>query len=346
MITGDIFRHKDPQPIEFDAFSAGIRKLMDENIQTYIILGNHDIFLSHKLKNSISALKTLGLKKVHISEEPELIYFKIREENMCIQTMPYQNMSLLGMKSHEEVSEYMVNKINNMYDTIKTNHHILFAGHFSISDSVAGSEQQTINKFNEPIIPKSVFKGKKYLYGAMGHLHSYQVVLRNPLIIYGGSINRTDFNEWKEDKGFVHCKYDNKFEHEFIKVDAQRFVDLEYNLEEHNNPEGFILQDLMNKQNQIDGAVVRIMVNLSEGNKHNYSAKNVADFLNEHCNFIQGSTSPHISKSELTEGGEYNEYMNAIDVMKKYCESSSRVVNKDLFMKLAEEIIKESNNTK
>jgi len=180
----------------------------------------------------------------------------------------------------------------------------------------------------------------------MGHLHRYQVVMKKPLVIYGGSINRTDFNEWKEEKGFVHCTFDKKLEYKFVKVDAQRFIDFEYNLEDHPNPEEFIMDDLKSKESQLKHAVVRIMVTIAEGNKHNYSAKNITDYLNEHCSYIQGSTSPHISKSEITQDGDYNEYMSSIDVIKKYCESSTKVTNKELFMKLAEEIIKESNNKK
>src|SRR6516225_6224965 len=83
IISGDIFRNKDPQPIEFDAFSSGLKKLIDADIKTVIVLGNHDIFLSHKLKNSISAIKTLGLKNVFISEVPELLYFDFKEEKIC-----------------------------------------------------------------------------------------------------------------------------------------------------------------------------------------------------------------------------------------------------------------------
>lgn len=346
LITGDIFRHKDPQPIEFDAFASAVKRLMDANIMTYIVLGNHDIFLSHKLKNSISALKTLGLKNIHISEVPELLYFKAGGESICIQTMPYQAMSLLGLDTSDEVSLYVIKKINEMYTQIKDVDHKIFAGHFSISDSVIGAEQQTINKFNEPVIPRNVFKDKDYLYGAMGHLHRYQVVMKKPLIVYGGSINRTDFNEWKEDKGFVYCVQDKKFDYEFVKVNAQTFIDLEYNLEDNENPEEFVLNDLKEKKEQLNGAVVRIVVNIAEANKHNYSAKNVMEFLNEHCSFIQGSTSPHIAKTELVEGGEYNEYMNSMEVIKKYCESSSKIVNKDLFMRLAEEVVKESNTKK
>src|ERR1035437_5569832 len=69
LITGDIFKHKDPQPIEVNAFVSGLKKLIDAKIKVYIVLGNHDLFLSKKLKNSISFLEELRLEGVHISSD-------------------------------------------------------------------------------------------------------------------------------------------------------------------------------------------------------------------------------------------------------------------------------------
>jgi DNA repair protein SbcD/Mre11 len=177
----------------------------------------------------------------------------------------------------------------------------------------------------------------------MGHLHRYQIIMKNPPVVYGGSLNRIDFNEWKEDKGFVHCTYDGKLEYKFVKVNAKKFLDLEYNIENENNPEEYVLNDLKSKQAELQDAIVRISVTLSEKNKADYSVKNITDFLNEHCSFIQGSTSPHIIKDEALPKGEYSEYMSSIEMVKRYCESSMRIENKTMFLKLAEEIIKESS---
>lgn len=345
LITGDIFKNKDPQPVEVDAFVAGLQKLIEAKIPVYIVLGNHDLFLSKKLKYSISFLNELKLENVRISSEPELIYFKTKAgDKLCIQTMPYQHKDLLGVKSHAEVVEYMTNTINEQYAQKEKGVPCIFAGHFSITDAKVGAEQRTVNRFNEPIISRQVFVGKKYVYVAMGHLHRYQVIMENPPVVYGGSINRTDFNEWIEDKGFVYGKFDGKFVYEFVKVSAKKFIDLEYNMEDSENPQQQILDDLKKKEGELKDAVVRIVVNLSEANKHNYSAIAVSDFINSHGCDIQGTTSPHIVKADRIVELEYNEYMDSVEVMKKYCEGNEKIQDKKLFIRLAEEIIKETNN--
>lgn len=344
LITGDIFKHKDPQPIEVDAFIIGLQKLIEAKIPVYIILGNHDLFLTKKLKYSISFLNELKLANVHISSEPEMIYIKTKSgDRLCIQTMPYQHKDLLGMKNHTEVVEYMTQKINDMYASKEKGVPCIFAGHFSITDAKIGTEQKTVNRFNEPMISREVFVNKKYVYVAMGHLHRYQVIMENPPVVYGGSINRTDFNEWKEDKGFVHCKFDEKFIYEFVKVNAKKFINLEYNMEDSLNPQEQILKDLKEREEDLKDAVVRISVNLSESNRHNYSSKDITEFITNHGCDIQGTLIPHIVKNDRIIEIEYSEYMDSMEIMKKYCENNDKIQDKTLFIKLAQEIIQQTN---
>jgi exonuclease SbcD len=346
LITGDIFKHKDPQPVEIDAFGKGLKKLREANIETVIVLGNHDLFLSERLKNSIAILKTLNLSGIHISDTPENIYLKTKDGGrVCIQTMPYQMKGLLKMNTNEEVAIHIKDTMDRLYKEKEKGVPCIFGGHFSIKDSVTGAEQQTINKFNEPIVGKDAFKGKKYVYGAMGHLHRYQVVMKEPLVVYGGSLNRTDFNEWKEDKGFIHGTFDNKFSYEFVKVNAKKFVDLEYNVIDSENPEEEILADLDKRKDELKDAIVRIAVNLSEKNRTGYSAPNIAEFLSEHCDGVHGGTSPHIAKLEDVERGEYSEDMDSMEALKRYCDSNPNITNKPRFLKFAEDIIKETNIT-
>ena len=56
----------------------------------------------------------------------------------------------------------------------------------------------------------------------LGHLHRYQNLNPNgyPAIIYSGSIERVDFGERKEDKGFCLVTIESKgnTSHQFIKT--------------------------------------------------------------------------------------------------------------------------------
>jgi exonuclease SbcD len=343
LLTGDIFKNKDPQPSELEAFVVGIKKLNDAKIYVIITLGNHDLFLSEKLRHSISAIDKLNLPYVIIKEKPELFSLNFGKDRVQFICMPYPIRSILKLKDNDEVSQYTIDTINKLYDSREPGVPTVFSGHFTISDSVTGTEQMSVDKFAEPVIPKSLFKGKDFVYAAMGHLHKYQKVMEKPLVVYGGSLNRIDFNEWKEDKGFVYVKVDGeKVTDKFIKVNAKNFMDFKFELQNEDDPEQTIISKLKEQEAEMAQSVVRISVTLSEKNRLNYNSKNVIDYLQDHCDYIHGSCIPHIQKSQSKKEVVFDESMNAFEAIRKYADKTLKnKSNKDKFIKFGEEIIRD-----
>lgn len=345
LIPGDIFRTKTPQPYEIDAFTAGVKKMIDKGIQVVVVVGNHDTFDSHILKSSISFLSTAGLDRFTISEKPEIIKLNLKNGPVQIQTMPYQRMSLLKMKSHEEVAEYMIKTIDEMYESRDKEIPIIFAGHFTIRDSKSGSEQKTVNTFAEPLIPKYVFEKKDYLYVAMGHLHKFQRVLERPPTFYTGSINRTDFNEDEDDKGFMHIDVaGKKVQYQFIKVGARTFVDLVYDLADSEDPQAFLLAEVEKRKLELTDAVVKLQVTLSESNRGKYDAVAITKVLDSICNHVHGSSIPFVRKVNKRVESKFNESMTSMQAMSEYAKIHvSKKEELDLFLKFGEEVIKNVN---
>jgi len=352
LLTGDIFKNKDPQPNELEAFVVGIKRLNDAKIYTIITLGNHDLFLSEKLRHSVSAIDRLNLPYVIIKERPELFSLDFGKDKVQFLCVPYPIRSILKLKDNDEVSQYTIDIINKLYKSRDSNIPIIFCGHFTISDAVTGSEQMTVDKFAEPVIPKSIFKGKDFMYAAMGHLHKFQQIMSNPPVVYGGSLNRIDFNEWKEDKGFVYGTYDSDgfiggkredtFGYKFIKVNAKNFMDFKFELTNSENPEEEILSSLKSQEEIIKDSVVRLSVTLSESNRLKYNSKNIIDYLEEHCDYIHGSCIPHVEKNRLKKQVVFDESMNAFEAVRKYADKTLKnKSNKDKFIKFGEEIIRD-----
>lgn len=345
LIPGDIFRTKMPTPYEIDAFTAGVKKMVDNGTQVVVVVGNHDTFDSHILKNSIACLSTAGLNNFTISDKPEIIRLQLSDGPIQIQTMPYQRMSLLKMKSHEEVADYMIKTIDDMYESRDRNVPILFAGHFTIRDARSGSEGKTVNKFNEPVVPKHALESKDYLYAAMGHLHKFQKVMDNPPTFYTGSINRTDFNEDEDDKGFMHVNVDNKkVDYKFIKVDARKFVDLVYDLSGMDEPQVYLLEEIEKRKEELTNAVAKLQVTLSESNCSKYDAVAITKVLDEICNHVHGSSIPYVKKTSKKVESKFNESMTPMQAMFEYGGIHLKKKEElELFLKFGEQIIKNVN---
>jgi len=354
LMPGDIFRTKTPGPDELDAFSDGIIKLIKNKIPIVGVLGNHDFALADKRVHSFAAMQRLldFVKSEGVFDEQifqmsvsqEILNVKTATGIVQVQTMPYPMRNRVGLIKTSEIEQWMIKSINDTYEKRDKTKPIIFAGHFSIAGAMMSGEQINIDKFSEPLIPPAVFKDKDYLYVGMGHLHQYQVVSQKPLIVYCGSNNRVDFNEAKEDKGFVEVKVtDDKVQHRFIKVNARKFVDLKYDLSEESDPGAKILQLITSEIDKISNAVVRINVTISAANRYKYDDVEVEAFLNKYCYHIHGLTIPNIKAEDAIHDIQgFEETMGVTEALKHYAKVKG-IANQEQFIRLGEMIVKKVN---
>jgi exonuclease SbcD len=91
-----------------------------------------------------------------------------------------------------------------------------------------------------------------------GHLHRHQVVLEEPCpVLYAGSIERVDWGEENEPKGFVIADVaPGRFEWEFVETPARRFVTMDYDHWAVTDPTDAIVR-VLNLPADHDAAEVR-----------------------------------------------------------------------------------------
>jgi exonuclease SbcD len=95
-------------------------------------------------------------------------------------------------------------------------------------------------------------------YVALGHVHRHQVLCDRPPILYPGSIERVDFSEEKEDKGFVLAYLErNNTRFEFCRLPVRPFRTISVDLSESEDPQATLLQAL--QPEIIQDAVVRLV---------------------------------------------------------------------------------------
>lgn len=352
LIPGDIFRTKTPGPDELDAFSEGVLKLIENEIPTVVVLGNHDVFLSDRRSYSIMAVDRIisFLKRSAkirsdsfiLSSKPEIVSLNVRGQKIQIQTMPYPIRGLLRLENVKEVEQYMVKTINDIYETRDKASPILFAGHFSLNSAQMGGEQVNFDRMAEPVVDKAIFEGKDYLYVAMGHLHKYQVLSENPLIVYCGSNNRVDFNEATEDKGFVEVLVNDRVAHRFVKVDARKFADIKYDLSEEADPTTKLMSFLNERIDDITDAVVRVSITLSPSNAASYKDDDISKFLEKHSYHIHGTTIPTIKRDkDVKDIAGFKESMDAFEALRHYAKVKN-IQDQEEFLRLGDDIIKKT----
>jgi len=112
-------------------------------------------------------------------------------------------------------------------------------------------------------------------YVALGHLHRYQNLNAggHPAVVYAGSIERVDFGERKEDKGYCRvtlhpsCSGSGRCVHEFIQLPTRPMVQVEVTLEPNKDYTKQILAQL--EQHDITQAIVKLVYHVPDNNPYN-----------------------------------------------------------------------------
>jgi exonuclease SbcD len=110
-------------------------------------------------------------------------------------------------------------------------------------------------------VPMAMLARPCFDYVALGHVHRHQVLCEQPLMIYPGSIERVDFSEESEEKGYllVQVSKDNA-QAEFCPLPVRPFKTIQADLTQAENPQA-CLENAIAKA-EITDAVVRCLYTL------------------------------------------------------------------------------------
>jgi exonuclease SbcD len=105
---------------------------------------------------------------------------------------------------------------------------------------------------------------------ALGHIHRHQVLNENPPVVYSGSLERLDFGDEDDEKGFYlveieHTEQKKWTSFEFRGLGGRRFLTVKVELApEETDPTGAVLEALEISRGEICGNIVRLEISLPQ----------------------------------------------------------------------------------
>jgi exonuclease SbcD len=270
VFAGDAYKTRDPNPTYEREFAQRIQRLSTAGIPTVLVAGNHDTPSALGRAITVEIFATLEVENVHVAKKPEVIRIETKDGPVQIVALPWITRSALlardeyKNKNLEEINQLILDKVINIFEgpeglisqldrTLPT----ILAAHATVQGAVYGSER-SVMLGQEVILPPSLAKNPAFDYVALGHIHKHQVLNEQPPVIYSGSIERIDFGEEREDKGFVVAEVERgRATWQFVKTDARRFVTIEVDVQS-DDPTAEILEAIANRD--IEDAVVRIII--------------------------------------------------------------------------------------
>jgi exonuclease SbcD len=145
----------------------------------------------------------------------------------------------------------------------------ILAAHVWVTGAKTGSEKMITIGQDHALLPGNV-ANPAFDYIALGHIHKRQVVSSNPPVVYAGSLERLDFSEEADEKGFYMVEIEpdkevgkRRVSFAFHPVQARRFLTINVNLEAGDiDPTATVLRAIAPQAEKVKDAIVRLQLSL------------------------------------------------------------------------------------
>ncbi len=267
LFGGDAFPDATPPPYIQQAFAKQFRRLADAAIPTVLLVGNHDQHSQGQGGASLCIYRTLGVPGFVVGDRLETHRIPTCHGLVQVITLPWLTRStLLTRPDAEGVSMGEVNQLLSDRLRVALEGEIrqldpqvptVLLAHAMVDTAFVGAERfLAVGKGFT--VPLSLLSRPCFNYVALGHVHRHQVLCERPPVVYPGSIERVDFSEEKEDKGYVLVELTPEATtFTFCPLPVRPFRTIELDVTTADDPQAILLHAL--RPDLIQDAVVRLI---------------------------------------------------------------------------------------
>jgi exonuclease SbcD len=272
LFAGDAYKDRTPSPTFQREWGRRIIRLPMAGIPVLLLVGNHDISPSSGRAHTLQEYDTLQVPKVRVLHKPELL------KPADLWGLPLQVLSLpwvfrstlmaalqLSVEDNDSVNEEIEKRITvlleNRMQELDPQLPTIFTAHGSVQGAVYGNER-TVMLGKDLVLPGSLVKNPHLDYVALGHIHKHQDLNpgAHPPVVYPGSIERVDFGEAADDKGFVLAEVEKgKTTWRFVKVAGRAFYDRVVKVKSREEMKDKVLAALPSEE-RITNAIIKLTV--------------------------------------------------------------------------------------
>ena len=278
LFCGDAYKNRDPSQTHQREFAKRVARLSDAGIPVFLLVGNHDMPHVIGRATSLEIFQTLDVANVHIGDSLRTYRIETPAGPVQIVAVPWVrrgaflareemrglNPDQLNVAIQERLAQIIRSNAESLDETVPA----VLAGHVSVGDANTGSEQYMMLG-RDHVLLKSDVGLPQFDYVALGHIHKHQILGYQPHIVYSGSLQRIDFGEEEDEKGFCVIDLDpgsppGSRLTDFLvhPVNARSFLTIQVTIQPGDvDPTATVIQAISGYH--IEGAVVRLHIKLS-----------------------------------------------------------------------------------
>lgn len=272
IFAGDAYKDRTPSPTFQREWGKRIMRLPMTGIPVLLLVGNHDISPASGRAHTLQEFDTLQVPKVRVLYKPELLKpVDLWGLPLQVLALPWVFRSTLmaslelspaeGDLVNEELEKRITTILEARMNELDPNLPTILVGHGSVQGAVYGNER-TVMLGKDLVLPGSLVKDPRLDYVALGHIHKYQDLNpgQHPPVVYSGSIERVDFGEAADEKGYILANVEKgNATYEFVKLNGRSFFDRAVKISEREGMMEKILNALP-ADNRIADAIIKLTI--------------------------------------------------------------------------------------
>ncbi len=333
LFGGDAFPDATPPPFVHEAFASQFRRLADADIPTVLLVGNHDQHSQGNGGVSLSIYRTLAVPGFIVGDRLTTHRITTRNGDIQVITLPWLTRATLLTRPETEglslsgVNELLINRLEPVLEgeirQLDTSLPTVLLAHLMADRASLGAERfLAVGKGFT--VPLSLLNRPEFEYVALGHVHKHQNLnpSNDPPIVYPGSIDRVDFSEEKEDKGYVLIEVaKGEVKWEFCPLPVRPFRSIEVDVSEAENPQKELLKAL--KKHDIQEAVIRLVYKIRSEQLELINTNQLDEALKTaHSYSIRAELISQLTRPRLPELGVGNQ-LDPMEALKAYIDNKT-----------------------
>ena len=355
VFAGDAFRSRSPNPTYQREFAARVRQL-SQLAPTVLLVGNHDLPTNAAKASAIEIYATLDVPGIWAAEDYEVRQVETKRGPVVIGAAPYPIRGRLFAES-ELRGKTIAEQDEALGRELETRLHALavqadeladadtprlLCGHFSVAGALWGSER-SVMLGRDVVVELAAVADRAWDYVALGHIHRHQHLTAgmagSPPVVYSGSLERIDFGEEKDRKGFCWVELTRGgATWRFVKLAARKLLTLKCDCRDIDNPTGAALAEL--KRHDLEGAVVRLIIKLTPESETLLNDGLIVKALKRAGVFHIAGISKDVDRRAPSRLGVNPEGLTPLELLERYFEGRGvEAARRAELLELAQEIV-------
>ena len=360
LFCGDAYRSREPSQTQQREFAKRIKRLSNGGIPFFLLIGNHDLPNAIGRATSMEIFETLSVPRVYVANKPGIQKIQTNSGIIQVAALPWVRRSALLSKEdtrnldfnqiNQRLQEILTGIIADLATKVDPGLPSILAAHVWVMNASLGSEKGMSIGQEHMLLLSSVAQ-PVFDYIALGHIHKAQLLKEQPLTVYSGSVERLDFGDEENEKGFYLVDIETgsinekrKTSYRFVPVNARRFFTLHIDIKEDDiDPTRTVIQAIENNHGKIENAVVRLNITVPAAISNKLKDNEINGRLKEGYYFtitkdVQRETRSRLGRAAL-------EGVTPIDALKAFLETKYSPERAKLLLEYGQKLIEDSSKS-